>query len=442
MQTAMFDAHRKALMARMGDAVAVFFAAPELIRNRDVHHAYRQESDFFFLTGFEEPESVLVLAPQRDEGDRVVLFVRERDPDREVWDGERLGVERAPEVLGVDKAYPIGELGERLPEYLKGAARLYHALGRHDPDDRAVLAAIRRARTHRKHGHETPGDVCDPEDLLHELRLRKSDAAIDAMRRAARLTGIGHRRAMAIARPGLFEYQLQAAMEYEWAVRGARRTAYESIVGSGPNACVLHYRANDRRMRAGDLVLIDAGCEVDYHASDVTRTFPVDGRFTPEQRAVYEVVLAAQKQAIERCRPGHTFDSVHQAALRVLVEGMLELGLLKGTADQAIEEETYKRYYMHRTGHWIGMDVHDVGRYYLRGTSRALEPGMALTVEPGLYIPPGDEEAPEPLRGIGVRVEDDVLITAAGPEVLTADIPKEIAELEALVGTAELEAAN
>jgi Xaa-Pro aminopeptidase len=436
-----FKAHRDALLAQLAtkDSVAVFFAAPELIRNRDVHFDYRQESDFYFLTGFEEPEAVLVVAPHRDEGDRVALFLRTRDPAKEVWDGERVGVDRAVERLGVDKAFPIEELEKSLPEWFKGARRLYFSLGRHAEDDERITRALKAARLQRKHGHDTPGDLLDPEDLLHEIRLVKAPEDVASMRRAAGLTDRGHRRAMAVCRPGVYEYQLQAAMEYEWAVRGARRTAYSSIVGSGPNACVLHYRTNHRRIEAGDLVLIDAGCELEYYASDVTRTFPASGRFTEPQRQCYALVLAAQKAAIAQCRPGHTFDAVHQAALRVLTGGMIELGLIEGPLDVALTEKRYERFYMHRTSHWLGMDVHDVGKYYLGGTSRALEPGMVLTVEPGIYISPTDEQAPEAFRGIGIRIEDDVLVTGGDPDVLTAAIPKEVADLEALVGSAVLD---
>ena len=425
--------HRDLLLSKMRDAVGVFFAAPETIRNRDVHHVYRQESDFYFLTGFEEPESVLVLAPHRDEGDRVALFLRTRDPAREVWDGERVGVDRAVERLGVDKAFPIEELAKILPEWFKGARRLYFSLGRESSDDDRIVAALRAARTHRRQGHDTPGDLLDPEDLLHELRLFKSPAAVESMRKAAKLANIGHRRAMAMCRPGLMEYQLQSAMEYEWGQRGARRMAYATIVGSGPNACTLHYHANDRRIDAGDLVLIDAGCELEYHASDVTRTFPANGKFTDAQRRCYELVLAAQKASIDRCRAGYTFDAVHQASIRVLAEGMIELGLIEGPLDIAISEKRYERYYMHRTSHWLGMDVHDVGRYHIGGTSRALEPGMALTVEPGIYIAPNDEKAPEHLRGIGIRIEDDVVVTRKGHQVLSAEAPKVPEEIEKLM---------
>ncbi len=437
----MYAERRQRLSVRMRDAVALVFAAPETIRNNDVHHDYRQDSDLFFLTGFEEPESALIIAPHRDEGDRVILFLRIRDAEREIWDGHRLGVEAAPTALGVDKAFPIDELPERLPGYLHGATRLYYGLGRdgREAHDQTVLRGLKAARHMRKKGIDTPGDVLDPQPLLHELRLIKDPGALDAMRKAAALTGMGHRRAMAATRAGLRETQLQAAMEYEWLVRGAQRNAYTSIVGSGPNACVLHYRAGSRVLEDGDLVLIDAGCEVDYHAADVTRTWPVNGKFNDQQRALYALVLEAQKRAIDHCRPGRTFESVHDLTVKVLVEGLVELGLLEGEVDTLIEQETFKRFYMHRTSHWLGMDVHDVGSYYLRGTSRSLEPGMVLTVEPGIYVSPDDETVGPEWRGIGIRIEDDVRVTADAPEVLTAEIPKEIADVEALVGSAPLE---
>ncbi len=427
---------RRALMDRMDDAVAVFFAAPETIRNNDVHHDYRQDSDFWFLTGFDEPESVLVLAPHRDEGDRVVLFVRERDPEREVWDGHRVGVDAACTELGVDVTHSIETLAEKLPDFMKGARRLYYPLGLHPEHDLVIVAALAEARRARKTGVDTPGDLLSPEPALHEMRLVKDELVLGAMRRAATLAAEGHRRAMAATTPGQREYVLQAEMEYAWRLAGSSRQAYESIVGSGPNACVLHYRANQRVMEAGDLVLVDAGCEVDYHASDITRTWPVSGRFTEPQRRVYEVVLKAQKASIDQCRAGTPYEAVHDVAVRVLTEGMVELGLLTGEVDALIEDESYKRYYMHRTGHWLGMDVHDVGAYYHRGDSRPMRPGMVTTVEPGLYIAPDDDQAPAEYRGIGIRIEDDVLVTSGAPEVLSAGAPKEVAEIEALVGSA------
>ncbi len=426
--------HRQALMARMEDAVAVFFAAPETLRNNDVHNPYRQDSDFYYLTGFEEPESVLVLAPCREAGDQVLLFLREKDPERETWDGHRLGLDAAPTALGVDKAYAIDALGQRLPGLLEGATRLYYSLGFDPEHDREVLAALAKARRARRNGKDTPGDVLDPANTLHELRLIKGPAEIAAMRKAAGLAARGHVQAMRVTRPGVRECELQAEMEYLWRREGSERVAYETIVGSGPNACVLHYRAGDRPLGGGEMVLIDAGCEVDYHAADITRTWPVDGRFSQPQRELYELVLKAQLAAIGVCRVGGTTEGVHDTAVRVLTEGMVELGLLQGPAAERIEDEGYKRFYMHRTGHWLGMDVHDVGAYYHRGVSRPFEPGMALTVEPGIYISPDDETAPARYRGIGIRIEDDVLVTEGEPEILSAGVPKTVAEIEALVG--------
>ena len=434
----MFARHRTTLMQQLKGAVAVFFAAPELVRNSSVHHEYRQDSDFFHLTGFDEPEAVLVLAPHRAQGERTIMFLRERDAEREVWDGRRLGTARAPDALGVDVAYDIADLGKTLSECLVGAEQLYFQLGKRGEDDQVILKAIQGAKRARRTGKQTPVDILDPADLLHETRLIKSDEGQAAMRRAGALTAAAHAHGMAVTRPGIFEYQIQAAMEYSWRVRGARREAYPSIVGSGPNGCVLHYRDNNRQTQDGDLVLVDAGCEIDYFASDVTRTWPVNGTFSPAQKAVYEIVLDAQLIAIEHCKPGVSFEGVHDVAVRRLTEGLIDLGLLEGSVDGCIEEESYKRFYMHRTGHWIGRDVHDVGRYYLRGASRALEAGMVTTVEPGIYIAPDDETVPEEFRGIGIRIEDDVLITADGPDVLTDAAPKSVADVEAMVGSASL----
>jgi Xaa-Pro aminopeptidase len=439
-EPSMFAERRSLFFSRLRDASAVFFAAPETIRNNDVHNDYRQDSDFYYLTGFEEPESVLVVSPQKDPGNQIVLFLRTRDPEREIWDGERVGVERAVEVLGVDKAFPIEALAEVLPGYLEGARRVYYEMGRegHGENDRGMLSAIAAARRARRQGTDTPGDMLDPAGVIHEMRLRKGPEEIESMRKAAMLTGQSHRKAMAMTRAGLREYQISAAIEFEWTMAGSVRHAYPAIVGSGPNACVLHYRAGERKMQDGELVLVDAGCEVDYYACDVTRTWPVSGRFSTEQRTIYEIVLRAQEAAIGYCRVGIPFEVIHNKATRVLVEGLVEIGLLEGEIDDIIRDESFKRFYMHRTCHWLGMDVHDVGAYYLGGTSRALEPGMVLTVEPGIYISPTDTEVPEAFRGIGVRIEDDVLITVDGPDVLTAEIPKQVADIEAIVGVEPL----
>jgi Xaa-Pro aminopeptidase len=434
----MFARHRKTLMHQLKGAVGVFFAAPETVRNSSVHNEYRQDSDFFHLTGFDEPEAVLVLAPHREKGEQTIVFLRERDPEREVWDGRRLGTARAPDALGVDIAHDIADLGKTLSGYLVGAEQVYFQLGKRGEDDQVILKAIQAAKRARRAGKQTPVDILDPADLLHEMRLIKSEAGVAAMRQAGALTAAAHAHGMAVTQPGIFEYQIQAAMEYSWRVRGARREAYPSIVGSGPNGCVLHYRDNNRQTEAGDLVLVDAGCEFDYFASDVTRTWPVSGKFSPAQKAIYEIVLDAQAIAIEHCIPGVSFEGVHDQAVRRLTEGLIDLGLLQGSIDGCIEDESYKRFYMHRTGHWIGRDVHDVGRYYLEGTSRALQAGMVTTVEPGIYIGPDDETVPAEFRGIGVRIEDDVLITADGPDVLTSAAPRSVADVEAMVGSARL----
>ena len=436
----MFSTRRSALIDRMDGGVAIFFSSRESIRNNDVHHDFRQDSDLYYLSGFEETDAVLVISAQREIGQQVILFLRAKDPEREVWDGIRLGVEQAPSVLGVDQAFCIDELEERLPQLLQGARHLYYTLGvegRAD-DDVTVLESLARVRRTSRKGKVSPTDVIDTGHVLHEMRLKKTDDEIASMRQAAELTADGHIHAMAITRPGLKEYQVGVSMEYQWLVRGAGRNAYPSIVGSGPNACILHYRAGERVLGEGELLLVDAGCEVDYYASDVTRTWPVSGQFTAEQRAVYEVVLKSQKASIDVCRAGEPMESIHQTATRVLVEGLIELGLLQGEVDEVIENESYKRFYMHNTSHWIGMDVHDVGAYYHDGRSRPLEPRMVLTVEPGIYIAPNDETVPENYRGIGIRIEDDILITEGDPEILTAAIPKEVEDIEALVGSKSL----
>lgn len=436
----MHAAHMRALLERIEpDSALILFSAPEQIRNRDVHHAHRQDSHLYYLTGFEEPDAALIIAPRREAGPRVTLFLRERDPSMEVWVGQRLGVEAATAALPmIDEAQPISALSAQLPELLKGARRLYHEIGAVEAHDAQVIKALKAARRLRRDGAETPTAIVALDDLLDELRLFKDEAEIEILRRAARCNAAGHLRAMRAAHAGLQEYHLQALMEYEWAIRGARRVAFNTIIACADNACTLHYERNDRPLSDGELVLVDAGCELDYYASDVTRTWPVNGVFTAPQAAIYQCVLDAQKRAIEACVVGETFDGVHQLTARILTEGMVKIGLLEGDIDTLIKEEGYKRYFLHKTSHWMGLDVHDVGRYHLKGDSRPLRPGMVLTIEPGIYVPIDDEAAPERFRGIGVRIEDDVLITAEGPENLTAMIPKEIAELEALIGVEPL----
>lgn len=427
----MYAARRKALLETIGSGVMVIPAAPVAIRNNDVEHEYRQGSDLYYLTGFDEPESVLVLS-NRDGALRSVLFLRDRDPERETWDGPRLGVERAVETLGVDEAYSIRVFDEKLPDLLENHRRVHYRIGLDRRFDERFLRAMDALRPRARRGVEVPSEIVDPGVSLHEMRLRKEEAELALMRRAGAITREAHLAAMRAAKPGRFEYEVEAELLRTFRAHGSERPAYGSIVGSGPNATILHYRKNDRRLEEGDLLLIDAGAEYGYYASDVTRTFPVSGRFTPEQRAVYEVVLEAQLAAIEAVRPGVTLESIHDVAVGKLLDGLLELRLLEGDREQLLEQGAYKAFYMHRTSHWLGMDVHDVGRYHTQGAPRPLEPGFVLTIEPGLYIAtnaPVDAR----FRGIGVRIEDDIVVTPTGYENLTHDIPKRVADVEAVL---------
>lgn len=425
---AMFaDRRRRVLDSIRGAAIVA--AAPVSLRNNDVEQEYRQDSDMQYLTGFEEPESVLVLSKVHPDH-RSILFVRPRDREREQWDGARAGVEGAKERFGVDAAFPIAELKKRLPEYLSDAEELVFELGKSRELDALVLAAITQVRARGRSVKAWPRTILHPDSVWHELRLVKDEAELGLMRRAAEISSDAHRAAMAAAAPGKFEYELDATLREVFRRNGAIREAYAPIVGSGSNATVLHYRENRRQMLDGELLLIDAGCEFEYYAADITRTFPVNGTFSEPQRAVYEAVLDSQLAAIEAVRPGSTIERVHQVALRTLVEGMVRIGLLVGAVDELIEKESYKRLYMHRTSHWLGMDVHDVGAYFVRGEARPFVPGTVLTIEPGIYVAPDDAESPLEFRGIGIRIEDDVLVTAAGYDVLTASAPKTVAELE------------
>ena len=424
-----FAARRKKLLDAMGDGVALFPAARAAIRNRDVEHSYRQDSDFFYLTGFDEPESVLVLTNQHHEH-RELLFVRPRVRDREIWDGPRAGVEGAVRDFGVDAAFPIEELPSRLPDYIGNVQRLHYRLAQHDEMDRVVFDCLGLLRRGGRRGVLAPEVIVDSGVHLHEMRLRKSEGELDTMRRAAAVTGEAHRRAMAVTSPGVHEYEVDAELLHVFRKHGSERPAYDSIVGSGPNATILHYRAGNRPMADGELVLIDAGCELDYYACDVTRTFPVNGRFSSEQRAIYELVLGAQTEAIQAVKPGVTLEDLHLGTVRTLTDGLVQLGLLEGEVDGLIEEKKYEPFYMHRTSHWLGMDVHDVGRYFEDGEHRQLEQGFVLTVEPGLYVALDNEDVDERWRGIGVRIEDDVAVTDDGFEVLTTGIPKDVDDVE------------
>ncbi len=423
-----FSERRRRLLDGI-DGALLLFSTPVALRNGDVEHQYRQDSDLYYLTGLAEPDAALLLTTRHEEH-RAVLFLRARDPEREIWDGDRAGVDGAVARFGVDAAFPIAELDEKLPRYLRGVTRLYHRLGRDRRADDRVLDAIAKVRGRGRVEHAWPTEIVDPAVVLHEMRARKSEAEIATMRRAAEISRDAHLAAMRLAAPGRHEFELEAAIREVFRRNGAERVAYEPIVGSGPNATVIHYRENSRRMEDGDLVLIDAGCELDFYASDVTRTFPVSGAFSAPQRRIYEIVLEAQRAAIEAVKPGATIEDAHDAAVRVIAGGLVELELLEGPVDRVIADRTYRRYYMHRTSHWLGMDVHDVGAYYAGGKPRPLEAGMVLTVEPGIYVRRTDATVPAELRGIGVRIEDDVLVTAEGRRVLTDDIPKAVDDVE------------
>lgn len=424
----LYAERRRRVLAQIGSSVLVVFAAPLAIRNNDVEHEYRQDSDFYYLTGFDEPEAVLVLGGAQEE--KFVLFVRPRDPERETWDGPRAGVDGAKESFGAGASFKVSDLDEKLPDYLENTDRLYYRLGRNRSDDDRILAAVDGARSRARRGSSYPTEIVDPAVVLHEMRRFKDEQEIALMERAIGITKEAHVAAMAATRPGAYEYEIEAILRREFRRRGSERPAYEPIVGSGPNATVLHYRKNDRRMESGDLLLIDAGCEYGYYASDVTRTFPVSGTFSDPQRRIYELVLRAQEESISATRPGATLDDIHAVSVRIITEGLVAMGLCEGPLDVAIREERYKRYYMHKTSHYLGMDVHDVGRYHAGGKPRPLETGVVITVEPGVYVPPNDDKAPREFRGVGVRIEDDVLVTAGGSRVLSAAIPKTVTDIE------------
>ena len=423
----------RVLDAIPGD-VMIVPGAHQLTRSNDTEFPFRQNSDFFYLTGFDEPDALLVLAPHHAEH-KSVLFLRERDRMKEIWNGRRLGSAAAPAALGIDAAFPIEELAERLPEYIAGARAMHYTFGTDEARDRTIHAALDGARAKTRRAGHAPVRFADPAILIHEMRLFKTPEEVAIMRRAAEATGRGHVAAMRATRPGLHEYEIEAAIEVEYARAGAQCPAYESIVGGGENATILHYVTNRDVLRDGDLLLVDSGAEVDCYTCDVTRTWPVNGKFTGEQRAIYEIVLAAQEASIARVHPGAARNEFHEASVRVITEGLIDLGLLKGSVGEAIEKETYRDFYMHGTGHWLGLDVHDVGSY-LDGSDapRLLAAGMVTTVEPGIYVQ-HDLDVDERFKGIGVRIEDDLLVTVDGNDNLTAAIPKTIAELEALVGS-------
>ena len=415
------------------DAILILPSAPPRIRSKDTHYSYRQDSDFWYLSGFDEPDAVLVLVPGRKHGE-ALLFCRERDPEREAWDGPRAGTDGAVSEFGFDDAYPITDLDDILPGLLEGRSRVYYHFGRDTEFDLQLIGWLNRVRAQVKQGAQPPHEFLELGHYLHELRLFKSRDEIRLMKRAAQIAAGAHVAAMHATHPGLHEYEVEAAILHHFR-RNDAQPAYESIVGGGANACVLHYIANKSVLRDGDLLLIDAGAEYRNYASDITRTFPVNGRYSKEQRAIYQLVLDAQHAALKKARPGSTWIAGHDAAVATLTEGLLKLGLLKGTLEKNLASGDYKRFYMHKTGHWLGLDVHDVGEYRIDGEFRELEPDMVFTIEPGLYIAPGSKGVPATWQGIGVRIEDDVLITKDGCEVITGGVPKEIDEVEALLAT-------
>lgn len=428
-----FHKHRLKLLDAMANGIAVIPTAPEKARNRDSRYPYRYDSYFYYLTGFQEPEAVLVLIA--GETPKSVLFCREKDFEREVWDGFRYGPENAKTTYGFDEAYPISQLDELLPKLMANQQRLFYTLGSSSEWDARVAGWINHLKLQTRSGIHAPAEIVDLYSRIDNLRLIKSEYEIGMMRRAATISAAAHRRAMQKAAPGVLEYELEAELLHEFYRHGSRSPAYTSIIAGGPNACVLHYIENNAQLKDGELVLIDAGCELDGYASDITRTFPVNGTFTSAQRDLYELVLAAQVAAIDKIGPGSHWNEPHEAAVNVLVQGFIDLGLCKGSPASVLESGDYRRFYMHRTGHWLGLDVHDAGEYKQQdGSWRILEPGMTLTVEPGCYVRPADG-VPDHFWNIGIRIEDDVLVTPQGCDILTSEAPKSIADIEALMGS-------
>lgn len=429
-----FQRRRKRLMDMMGDeSIAVIPTAPVRMRNRDVEYPFRHDSDFYYLTGFAEPESVAVLIPGRSSGE-FILFCRERDAHMETWNGLRAGLEGATERFAADDAFPIEDLDDILPGLLEDQERIYYTMGNDPAFDQRVLSWVKHVRDQARSGISAPDEFISLNHILHDMRLYKSRYEIKAMRRAAKISAAAHKRAMQVCRPGLTEYQIEAELCHEFLHQGARSAAYPSIVGGGANSCILHYTDNDAELKDGDILLIDAGAEYESYASDITRSFPVNGKFTEEQRLLYNIVLEAQLAAIDAVKPGNHWNQPHEAAVRVMTEGLVKLGILKGKVRTLIKEQAYSKYYMHRTGHWLGMDVHDVGDYKVDGDWRMLEPGMVLTIEPGLYMAPTRGLAKK-WWDIGIRIEDDVLVTKDGHDVLSKDMPKTVTDIEAIMAS-------
>lgn len=431
-----FQQRRQTLLARMAPgSAALIFAAPEVIRSNDTEYPFRQNSDFWYFTGFNEPQALLVLIKSDENHNHSVLFNRVRDLTAEIWFGRRLGQDAAPATLGVDRALPWDEISQHLYQLLNGLDVVYHAQGVFEEADALVFTALEKLRRGFRQNLSAPDTLTDWRPWVHEMRLFKGPEEIEILRRAGRISALAHTRAMQVCRPGMFEYQLEGEIHHEFNRHGARFPAYNTIVGSGENGCILHYTENESELRDGDLVLIDAGCEFHGYAGDITRTFPVNGKFSAPQRAIYDIVLASLYKALAMFRPGTSIRAVNDEVVRIMVSGLVELGILQGDVDTLIAEEAHRQFYMHGLGHWLGLDVHDVGHYGTPGRDRILEPGMVLTVEPGLYIAP-DAEVPAEYRGIGIRIEDDILITETGNENLTDSVVKDAGAIEALMAAA------
>ena len=428
-----YPKRRRQLMQLMSpNSIAIIPSAPVTVRNRDVEHPFRQDSDFYYLSGFAEEHAVLVLIPGREHGE-YVLFCQEKIKEQEIWTGRRVGPEAAPQVLGCDDAFPISDIDDILPGLIEGKDRIYASLGVSPEFDRQLMQWVNHIKAQVRNGATPPHEFSALDHLLHDIRLIKSPAEVALMQRACDISAEAHTRAMQMVKPGMYEYELDAELMRTFMAAGSRWPAYPSIVGTGDNACILHYTHNNAEIKDGDLILIDAGCELDYYASDITRTFPANGKFSAPQRQLYQLVLDANYAAIAQVKAGNHWNQPHEAAVRVLTEGLVKLGLLQGDVDELIEALAFRQFYMHKTGHWLGMDVHDVGEYRIDGEWRILEEGMVMTIEPGLYIAPDDDTVDAQWRGIGIRIEDDVVVTKTGCQVLTSKVVKDIDAIEALM---------
>lgn len=433
MKQSEFKKRRASLMKQIGKGnIAIIASAPHRTRNRDVHYPFRQDSDFYYLTGFNEAESMAVFIPGREQGE-YILFCREFDEKKALWEGAHAGLEGATKHYEADDSFPIDDLDDILPGMLENKGKVFYPMGKDSDLDHKLMEWINNIRKQSRSGITAPGELVSLEHILHEMRLFKSAEELKLMRRAAEVSAKAHVRAMKACRPGLYEYQVEAELVHEFVQDGLRAVAYPSIVAGGKNACVLHYTENKDKLNKGDLLLIDAGVECDHYAADITRTFPVSGKFSEPQRLLYQLVLDAQAAALAEIKPGNPWNKAHDASVETLTRGLVELGLLKGRVKKLIKDEKYKQFYMHRIGHWLGMDVHDVGDYKIKDEWRLLEPGMVLTVEPGLYVPADCDSVDKQWRGIGIRIEDDVLVTKDGHEILTGGVPKSIDAIEALM---------